>query len=166
MGFYYCVLLRNLSFQMSGITLNVNSLDGADELTSSTTHTEFGIGFGDCQSAFKRNHMESLNRAMLSACSATGPVHVYHADIFVEYHMAGLCDMFLLHGQGLDGTGGTYLAAQVAIIVAIALIKLHDRLHYASQSIFHAGRLKNVAGTFAHAQMAGGAVLQQVAVTP
>ena len=103
---------------------------------------------------------------MLSACSATGAVHVNHADFFVEYHMAGLCNMFLLNGQGLDGTGGTDLAAQVAVIVAIALIKLHDRLHYASQSIFHTGRLENVAGTFAHTQMAGGAVLQQVAVTP
>ena len=111
LGFYYCVLLRNFSFQMSGVALYVNSFDGADELTSAATYTEFSVGFRDGQSAFKRNHMESLDRAMLSACSATGAVYVNHADIFVEYHMAGLCNMFLLHGQGLDGTGGTYLAA-------------------------------------------------------
>lgn len=154
LGFYYRVLLRSLSLKVDWVALYVNGFDGTDKLTSSTTHTEFLVGLGYGQSALKRYHMQRLDRAMLGACSATGTVYVYHADVFAEYHMARLCGMFLLHGKRPDCAGGTNLAAQVAVIVAIAVVKLHYRLHDASQTVFHSCGLEHMAWTLAHAQMA------------
>ena len=48
------------------------------------------------------------------------------------------------YAKGLDGACGAYLAAQVAVIVAVTFVKLHDRLHDAAQSVLHTCRFENV----------------------
>ena len=126
------VLLGCLGFQVDGIALNVDSLDGADKLATAAAYAEIRGGLGDGQTSLKRYHVDGLYGAMLSAGSATGAVYVDHADILVEYHASGLGLVFLLYGKRLDGSCGTYLAAKVAVIVAVTLIKLHYGLHDAA----------------------------------
>ena len=108
--------------------------------------------------------MYGLNGAVLGTGSATGAVHVDHADVDVEYNPTWLCAVLLFYCQRLDGTGGAYLAAQVAIIVAVAFVKLHYGLHYTAKSVFHTCGLEHMAWTFAYAQMACRAMLEQVLV--
>ena len=139
---------------MYGITLNMYGLDGAYILATSTAYAQFRSGLRNGQTAFKRNHVDCLYGTVLGACSATGAVHVHYADILVEYHAARLCAVFLLNRKRFDCSGRAYLAAKVAVIVAVAVIKFHNRLHYAAQTIFHASRLEYVAGAFAYAKMA------------
>ena len=148
------ILLGGFGLQVDVIALYVDSLDGTDELAAAATYAQFGSGLGDGQTSLERNHVDGLYGAVLGAGSATGAVHVNHADVLVEYNASGLGVVLLLNRERLDGTGGAYLAAEVAVIVAVAVIKLHDRLHDAAQTVLHTGGFKNVAGTLAHAEMA------------
>ena len=122
---------------MNGITFDVHSLDGADELTAAASYAHFGRGLGNGQTTLKRNHVDGLYGAVLGAGSATGAVNVDDTDIDVKHYTARLGLMLLFNCEGFDGTCRTYLAAQVAVIVAIAFVKLHDRLHYTSQTVLH-----------------------------
>ena len=139
---------------MDGVALYVDGLDGADELTATATYAELRVGVRYGESSLKRYHVDGLYGAVLGAGSAAGSVYVHHADILVEYHASGLCAVLLLNRKGLDGSGGADLAAEVAVIVAVTLVKFHDGLHDAAQSVFHTGGFKHVAGAFAYAQMA------------
>ena len=139
---------------MNGVSFDVYSLDRAYELAAAASYAKVRSGFGDGQSAFKRNHVDCLDGAVLGTCSATGAVNIHNANVLVEYYAARLGFVFLLNRKRLDGTGGTYLAAQVAVIVAVTLVKLHDRLHNAAQSVLHACRFKHVRRTLAYAEMA------------
>ena len=139
---------------MNGITFDVHSLDGADELATATTDAEIRSGFGNSQTSLERNHVDGLYGAVLGAGSATGAVNVDDTDIDVKHYTARLGLMLLFNCEGFDGTCRTYLAAQVAVIVAIAFVKLHDRLHYTSQTVLHTCGLENMAGALAHAKMA------------
>ena len=139
---------------MYGVPLNMDSLDRADVFASAATYAYLRSGLRYGQSTFKRHHVDSLYRAVLGAGSAAGTVHVDYADVLVEYHTTRLGAMLLLNGERLDCSGRANLAAQVAVIVAVALIKLHHGLHYASYTVFQTGRLKHMAGAFAYAQMA------------
>ena len=158
------VLLRSLSLQMYGISLNMHSLDRADILASAASYAKFRSGLRYSQTSFKRNHVNGLYWAVLSAGTATGTVHVHYADILVEYHASRLGAVFLLNCKRSDCTGWADLAAKVAVIVAVSVIKFHYRLHYTAQTVFHAGRFEYMARAFAHAEMAGCAVFQQVPV--
>ena len=149
---------------MDGITLNVYGLDGADEFASAASYAQVRCGLGNGKASLERNHMYSLDGAVLGAGSAAGAVHVHYADILVEYYAAGLSALLLFNCKRFDGTGRAHLAAYGAAVVAVAVIKLHYRLHHAAQSIFQASRLEYMAGAFAYAKMAGGAVLQQIPV--
>ena len=141
----YCfVLFGSLSLQMNRIALNVDCLDGADEFAAAASYAQFGSGLRNGQTSLKRNHVDSLYGAVLSACSATGTVHVNDTDVDVEHYAARLGLMLLLDSERLDGAGGTYLAAEVAVIVAVTFVKLHDRLHDAAQSVLHTSRFENV----------------------
>ena len=156
------VLLGLFGLEVDGISFDVDCLDGADEFAASATYAEVGSGFGDGQTALKRNHVDGLDGAVLGAGSATGAVHVDYADILVEYHAAGLSVVLLLNRERTYGAGGADLAAEVAVIVAVTLVELHYRLHHASQAILHAGGLEHVAGALAYAEVAGCAVVKQV----
>ena len=145
---------------MDGIALNVDSLDWAYELAAAASYAEIRSGLGDGEASLKGNHVDGLYGAVLSAGSATGAVYIYYADILVEYHAPRLCMVFLLNGKRFDGSCGAYLAAQVAVIVAVALVKLHHGLHDAPQAVFHSGRFEHMAGALAYTQVAGGAVLE------
>ena len=158
------VLLRGFSLQMYRVTLNMYSLDGADVFASAAAHAQFRSGLRNSQTALKRNHVDGLYRAVLGTGSATGAVHVHYTDILVEYHAARLGAVLLLNRKRSDCTGRAYLATKVAVIVAVAVIKFHDRLHYSAQTVFHTGRFEHMAWALADAQMAGGAVLKQVPV--
>ena len=81
---------------------------------------------------------------MLGAGSAAGAVHVDYANVLVEYHAAGLGMMLIFNRQRLYCTGRAYLAAKIAVIVAVALIEFHYRLHHTAQSVFKPGWLENV----------------------
>ena len=139
---------------MYRITFNVYCLYRADELTAAASYAHFGRGLGNGQTTLKRNHVDGLYGAVLGAGSATGTVYVYNADILVEYHTSGLGFVFLLNRERLYGAGRADLAAQVAVKVAVAVIKLHDRLHDTAQSVLHTCGLENMAGALAHAKMA------------
>ena len=164
LGFYDCVLLGSFCLQVDGITLNVNSLYGADEFAAAASYAQVRGGFGDGKTSLERNHMDSLDGTVLGAGSATGTVYVDNTDVYVKYYAARLGLVLLLNSKRLYGAGWTYLAAQIAVIVTVSLIKLHDRLHDASQSVFQTRGFEYVAGTLAYAQMACGAMLQQVFV--
>ena len=122
---------------MNRITFNVYCLYRADELTAAASYAHFGRGLGNGQTTLKRNHVDGLYGAVLGAGSATGAVNVDDTDIDVKHYTARLGLMLLFNCEGFDGTCRTYLAAQVAVIVAIAFVKLHDRLHYTSQTVLH-----------------------------
>ena len=150
----YCfVLFGSLSLQMNRIALNVDCLDGTDEFAAAASYAQFGSGLRNGQTSLERNHVDSLYGAVLSAGSATGAVNVDDTDIDVKHYTARLGLMLLFNCEGFDGTCRTYLAAQVAVIVAIAFVKLHDRLHDTTQAVLHTCRLKHMAGTLAHAEM-------------
>ena len=138
---------------MNGISFDVYSLDGAYELAATATDAEIRSGFRDGQTSLERNHVDGLYGAVLGAGSATGAVYVDNTDVDVKDYTSRLGLMLLFNCEGFDGTCGTYLTAQVAVIVAIALIELHDRLHDTSQTILHTCRFKHVAGTLADAEM-------------
>ncbi|OPZ48365.1 MAG: hypothetical protein BWY95_00867 [Bacteroidetes bacterium ADurb.BinA104] len=142
----------------------MNGIDRADVLASAAAHAEFGLGLGDGQAAFKRNHMNGLDGAVFGAGSATGAVHLYHTDINVEDYATRLCMVFFLYGKRFDGAGGTDLSADVTVIVTVAPVKPHDRLHQSADAVFKTGRFEHVRRTFAYAQMARCAVLQKVLV--
>ena len=76
--------------------------------------------------------MDGLDWAVFGAGSAAGAVHVYYADILVEYYAARLGAVLLLNRDGENGTCGAYLTAKVAVIVAVTLVKLHYGLHYST----------------------------------
>ena len=154
LGFYDCVLLGSFCLEVNGITLDVYCLDGADEFASAASYAQVRCGLGNGKASLERNHMYSLDGTVLGAGSATGAVHVYHADILVEYHAAGLGPMFLLNRERLYGTGGADLAAQVAVIIAVTVSKFHYRLHHAAQTVFQTGGFENMARTLAHTKMA------------
>jgi len=86
---------------MDGVAFNVNGIDRTDVLASAAAHAEFGLGLGDGQAAFKRNHMNGLDGAVLGAGSATGAVHLYHTDINVEDYATRLCMVFSSTVRGL-----------------------------------------------------------------
>ena len=158
------VLLGGFGLEVDGIALNVNGFDGADELAAAAAYAQVGGGFGDGQASLKGNHVDGLYRAVLGAGSATGAVYVDYADILVEYHSAGLGAVFLLDSKRTDGSGGANLAAKIAVIVAVTLVKLHNGLHHSSKAVLHTCGLEHVAGALAYAKVAGGAVVQQVPV--
>ena len=138
---------------MKGISFDVYSLDGAYELAATATDAEIRSGFRDGQTSLERNHVDGLYGAVLGAGSATGAVYVDNTDVDVKDYTSRLGLMLLFNCEGFDGTCRTYLAAQVAVIVAIAFVKLHDRLHDATQTVLHTCWFKHVAGTLAHAKM-------------
>ena len=154
LGLYACVLLRSFCLQVDRITLYVDSFDGADEFAAAASYTKVRCGFRNGQTSLERNHVDGLYGAVFGTGSATGAVHVYNTYVYVEDYAARLGLVFLLNSERLDGAGGAYLAAEVAVIVTIAVVKLHDRLHDAAQSILHTCGFENVAGTLAHAKMA------------
>lgn len=143
-GLNVCILLGSLGFQVDRIAFNVYGLDRADVFTAAATYAKIRSGFGDGKSTLKRNHVNGLYGTMLGACTATGTVYVNHADIFVEYYASGLGVVFLLDCKRADGAGGAYLAAEVAVVVAITVIKFHDRLHQASKAVFHTCGLEHM----------------------
>ena len=147
------ILLGGFGLQVDGVALYVDSLDGADEFAAAASYAQFGSGLRNGQTSLERNHVDSLYGAVLSACSATGTVHVNDTDVDVEHYAARLGLMLLLDSERLDGAGGTYLAAEVAVIVAVTFVKLHDRLHDTTQTVLHTCRIKHMAGTLAHAEM-------------
>ena len=163
-SFYLSILLGGFGFQVDGISLYVNGFDGADEFASAATYAQLGIGLGDGKATLERNHVNGLDGTVLGAGSATGAVYVNHTDVYVEYHAARLCAVFLLYCKGLDGACRTDLAAKVAVIVAVTLVKLHYRLHYACQSVFHACGFEYVTGALAYAEVACCTMLKQVPV--
>ena len=164
LGLDVLILLGGFGFKVDGVALNVNGFDGADVLATAASYAELGGGLRDGKAALKRYHVDSLNGAVFCAGTAAGTVHIDYAYILVEYNATRLCAVFLFNREGLYCTGGADLAAQVAVIVAVAVIKFHYRLHKAAQAILYACGFKYMAGAFAYAQMAGSAVLQQVPV--
>ena len=95
-------MLRGFCCEVYGVPLNMDSLDRADVFASAATYAYLRSGLRYGQSTFKRNHVDSLNRAVLGAGSAAGAVHVYHAYILVEYHTTRLGAMLLLNGERLQ----------------------------------------------------------------
>ena len=148
------VLLGGFGLKVDGITLNVDSFDGADEFTSTASYAELRCSLRDSQTSLERYHVDGLYGAVFGACTAAGAVYVDYADVLVEDHTSGLGLVFLLYGKRFDGSGGAYLAAQGAVIVAVALVKFHHGLHDSSQAVFHTGRLEHVRRALAYAQMA------------
>ena len=148
------ILLGGFGLQVDGVALYVDSLDGADEFAAAASYAKVGGGLRDGQASLKRHHVDSLDGTVLGAGSAAGAVNVDYADILVKDHAAGLGAVFLLYGKRFDGSGRADLAAQGAVIVAVALVKFHYRLHDATQAILHTGRLEYMAGALAYAQMA------------
>ncbi len=139
---------------MNRITFSVFCLYRADELTAAASYAHFGRGLGNGQTTLKRNHVDGLYGAVLGAGSATGAVHVNHADVLVEYNASGLGVVLLLNRERLDGAGRADLAALFAVKVAVSVINLHDWLHDTAQSVLHTCGFENVAGALAHAKMA------------
>ena len=123
------VLLGGFGLKVNGIALNVDCLDRADEFTAAATYAQFRGGFGNGQAALERNHVDGLNRAVLSTGTAAGAVHVNHADILIEYYTARLGMTLLLYCERTDGSGRANLTADGTTIVAVAFIKLHNGLH-------------------------------------
>lgn len=151
---YNCLfLLGKAGFQMNGVAFNVNGMYGTDVFATSATHAHFLIGFGNGQTVFERDHVKGLYGTVLRACSAACALYVDYASAYIKYHMTGLGLVFLFNGKRLDGTVRTYLAADVAVIIAVSVIELHEWLHYASQPIFETGRSENMRRTLAYTQM-------------
>ena len=148
------ILFGSFGSEVDGISFDVDGFDRADELAATAAYAEVGGGFGDGQASLKRHHVDGLDGAVLSAGSAAGAVHVDYADVLVEYYAAGLGAVLLLYSQGLDGSCRADLTAQIAVVVAVAVIEPHHGLHDSTQTIFQTGWLEHVAGAFAYAQMA------------
>ena len=133
------VLFWCFGLNMDRITLYVDCLNGTYILAATTAYAKLLCGLRDGESAFERHHVDGLDRTMLGTCSATGMVHIDYTYILIENHVTWLSAVFLLCGKRTYGTGGTYPTAKIAVIVAVAVIKFHDRLHDATQSVFHTG---------------------------
>lgn len=133
------VLFWCFGFNMDRITLYMDCLDRTYILAAATAYAKFLCGLRDGESAFERHHVDGLDRTVLGTCPAAGTVHIDYTYILIEHHVSWLSTVFLICGKRTYGTGGTYLTAKVAVIVAVAVIKFHDRLHDAPQSVFHTG---------------------------
>ena len=138
------VLLWKACFKMDRIAFNVNGVGRTDELASAASYAHVRSSFRNGKTSLERNHVYGLYRTVLGTCSATGVLDIDNALVYVEYHAARLCLVLLFNRKGLDGSVRADFTADGAVVVAVALIELHDRLHYAADTIFHSCRFEYV----------------------
>src|SRR5690554_6064545 len=145
--FNFYVILRTEPFHVDRLIRNSR----ANIFAAATPDAYLRFDLGDGKHPFVGYHSYRLGGTVLGARTATCLVVIDDAIFDDQLHLSHLRMVLLFFGEREDGTRGTHLATNEAVVITKPVIEIEPRLHHTAQAIFEESRLDHVRRALAHA---------------